>query len=206
MFFGPYEAIAERLKTASAGSSSPVYAAPQFSFTVMVGESSTEQIQTTARLIAARRTRVTFATPTMPFDVEIWADDVGRLLRVNVPSQNLDVVRDDIASVMARRVPISRPNDEQVKLPANGFSLAGTLSKPAHADTRPLPAVVLIGGSGTADRDEPSSACRFSASWRARSPTQGSWCCVTTSAASARAAAASSRRHWPISRTTFVPR
>ena len=154
MFFGPYEAIAERLKTASAGSSIPVYAAPQFSFTVMVGESSTEQIQTTARLIAARRTRVTFATPTMPFDVEIWADDAGRLLRVNVPSQNLDVVRDDIASVMARSVPISRPNDEQVKLPANGFSLAGTLSKPANADTRPLPAVVLIGGSGTADRDE----------------------------------------------------
>jgi pimeloyl-ACP methyl ester carboxylesterase len=154
MFFGPYEAIAERLKTASGGSSIPVYAAPQFSFTVMVGESSTEQIQTTARLIAAKRTRVTFATPTMPFDVEIWTDDAGRLLRVNVPSQNLDVVRDDIASVMARSVPISRPNDEQVKLPANGFSLAGTLSKPANADTRPLPAVVLIGGSGTADRDE----------------------------------------------------
>ena len=153
MFFGPYEAMAERLKTASAGSSIPVYAAPQFSFSVMVGESSTEQIQTTARLIAARRTRVTFATPTMPFDVEIWADDAGRLLRVNVPSQNLDVVRDDIASVMARSVPISRPNDEQVKLPANGFSLAGTLSKPANADTRPLPAVVLIGGSGPADRD-----------------------------------------------------
>ena len=154
IFFGPYEAVAERLKTASAGSTIPVYAAPQFSFTLKVGESSTEQIQTTARLIAARRTRVTFATPAMPFDVEIWADETGRLLRVSVPAQNLDVVRDDIASVTARSVPISRPNDEQVKLPANGFSLAGTLSKPANAGAKPLPAVVLIGGSGTADRDE----------------------------------------------------
>ena len=154
IFFGPYEAVAERLKTASAGSTIPVYAAPQFSFTLKVGESSTEQIQTTARLIAARRTRVTFATPAMPFDVDIWADEGGRLLRVSVPTQDFDVVRDDIASVAARRVPISRPNDEQVKIPANGFSLAGTLSKPANAAAKPLPAVVLIGGSGTADRDE----------------------------------------------------
>jgi uncharacterized protein len=146
IFFGPYEAVAERLKTVSAGSTIPVYAAPQFSFTLKVGESSTEQIQTTARL--------TFATPAMPFDVDIWADEGGRLLRVSVPTQDLDVVRDDIASVAARRVPISRPNDEQVKIPANGFSLAGTLSKPANAAAKPLPAVVLIGGSGTADRDE----------------------------------------------------
>jgi pimeloyl-ACP methyl ester carboxylesterase len=154
VFFGPYEAVAERLKTASAGSSIPVYAAPQLSFSLKVGESSIEQIQTTARLIAARRTRVTFATPVMPFDVDIWADEGGRLLRVSVPTQDLDVVRDDIASVTARRVPISRPNDEQVKIPANGFSLAGTLSKPANAVAKPLPAVVLIGGSGNADRDE----------------------------------------------------
>ena len=154
VFFGPYEAVAERLKTASAGSSIPVYAAPQLSFSLKVGESSIEQIQTTARLIAARRTRVTFATPAMPFDVEIWTDEAGRLLRLSVPSQDLDVVRDDIASVTARSVPISRPNDEQVKIPANGFSLAGTLSKPADAGAKPLPAVVLIGGSGTADRDE----------------------------------------------------
>jgi pimeloyl-ACP methyl ester carboxylesterase len=154
VFFGPYEAVAERLKTASAGSTIPVYAAPQFSFALKVGESSTEQIQTTARLIAARRTRVNLAMPVMPFDVDIWTDEAGRLLRVNVPAQDLDVVRNDIASVSARSVPISRPNDEQVKIPANGFSLAGTLSKPANAGIKPLPAVVLIGGSGTADRDE----------------------------------------------------
>ena len=37
---------------------------------------------------------------------------------------------------------------------ANGFSLAGTVSKPVDAAGKPLPAVVLVGGSGATDRDE----------------------------------------------------
>ena len=64
------------------------------------------------------------------------------------------MVRDDVASVAARQVPVSRSNDEQVRIPGNGFSLAGTLSKPLTAGTGPRPAVVLIGGSGPTDRDE----------------------------------------------------
>src|SRR5207302_2395594 len=60
----------------------------------------------------------------------------------------------DIASVSARQVSISRPNDESVRILANGFSLAGTVSKPAAAAKGPFPAVVLTGGSGQTDRDE----------------------------------------------------
>jgi pimeloyl-ACP methyl ester carboxylesterase len=86
-------------------------------------------------------------------DVEVWGDEAGHLLRLSVPAQNLEVVREDLASVAARRVAISRPNDEQVRVPANGFNLAGTLSKPEGA-TRPLPAVILVAGSGPQDRDE----------------------------------------------------
>jgi hypothetical protein len=73
---------------------------------------------------------------------------------VTIPAQNIDVVREDIASVSTRHVPISRPNDELVKIPANGFSLAGTLSRPAGDSAARLPAVVLVGGSGPTDRDE----------------------------------------------------
>ena len=36
----------------------------------------------------------------------------------------------------SRSVPISRPNDEQVQIPGNGFLLAGTLSRPAQAPAR----------------------------------------------------------------------
>ncbi len=151
-FWGPFEAAAQRLRTLTAGSTIPVYTGA-IVISIEVGESTTEQIQTTERLVQARRTAIKLTTPT-PLDGEIWGDESGHLVRLTIAAQGLDVVREDIASVAARRVTISRPNDEAVKIPANGFTLAGTLSKPAEAAARPLPAVVLIGGSGAVDRDE----------------------------------------------------
>jgi len=55
--------------------------------------------------------------------------------------------------VFSRSVTIYRPNDEPVKIPGNGFVLAGTLSRPAATTEKVLPAVVLVGGSGPSDRD-----------------------------------------------------
>src|SRR5205809_303615 len=86
-------------------------------------------------------------------DADLWTDDAGRMIRFSVPAQSLEVVREDIAAVSSRSVTISRPNDEQVNIPSNGFSLVGTLSRPAQAGGTRLPAVVLVGGSGPADRD-----------------------------------------------------
>jgi uncharacterized protein len=151
--FSPYEALAARLKTAAVDSTFPVYILPQGSLTLRVVDSSTEQIRTAARLIVARRTHVTISTPNVPLDLNIWGDENGRLLRLTVPAQNIDVARGDIASVAARQVTISRPNDELVRILSNGFSLAGTLSKPAAASGAPRSAVILTGGSGPADRD-----------------------------------------------------
>ena len=153
-FFGPYEALAVRLRTAAPGTEIPIYGeGPMVSFSVRVGESAPQQIQTAARLVAARRTHLTLMLTATPIDADLWVDDTGRMIRFSVPAQLLDVVREDIAAVSSRSVPISRPNDELVKIPSNGFSLAGTLSKPAQAAAGRLPAVVLVGGSGPTDRD-----------------------------------------------------
>ena len=152
-FFAPYEALAAQLKNAPAGTEISVYTAPLSSFAVRAGESSPQQIQTTARTIAARRLRVTMSTPSSPIDADIWTDDTGRMIRLSVPAQSLEVVREDIAAVSSRSVPISRPNDEPISIPSNGFSLAGTLSKPSAASATPIPAVVLAGASGPTDRD-----------------------------------------------------
>jgi pimeloyl-ACP methyl ester carboxylesterase len=151
--FAPYEAVAARLRTAAPDTTFAVYVLPQGSLTLKVVDSTTEQIQTSSRLITARRTHVTLSTANMPLDVNIWGDENGRLLRLTVPAQNVDVARDDIASVASRQIVISRPNDERVRIPANGFTLAGTVSKPPAASSSPLPAVVLVGGSGSGDRD-----------------------------------------------------
>jgi pimeloyl-ACP methyl ester carboxylesterase len=152
-FFGPYEAVAARLKTAAVGSDIPIYLVPQTSIRIAVGESSAEQIQTTGRLVNARRTRIALVLPGGRLDADLWTDDAGRMIRFSVPLQSLEVVREDIAAVSSRSVTISRPNDQQVNIPSNGFTLAATVSKPATASAARLPAVVLVGGSGPTDRD-----------------------------------------------------
>jgi hypothetical protein len=152
-FFAPYEALAQRLKTATSGAEIPVYTAPVTSFSVRVGDTSDQQIQTTSRVIAAKRTRLTLQTPGAPLDADLWTDEAGRMIRLSVPAQQLEVVRDDIASVSARSVIISRPNDEQIHIAGNGFTLAGTMSLPKEPIAGKRPAVVLVGGSGPTDRD-----------------------------------------------------
>jgi pimeloyl-ACP methyl ester carboxylesterase len=154
--FGPFEALAVRLRTAAQGSTIAAYQPPTVAFAIAVGDSSTEDIQTASALVHARRTHVTFEPPGLPpVEADVFADEsTGRLLRVSIPAQGLEVVREDVASVTARRVTVSRPNDEAVRIPANGFVLAGTVSRPPEPSTKPLPGVVLVGGSGPADRDE----------------------------------------------------
>ena len=152
-FWGPFEAIAARLRTASAGSTIPVYFLDG-SGRIDVGESSEETIQTPARIVRMRRTFIKVPTADAMLDVEIWGDESGRLARLSIPEQNLDIVREDIASVASRRVLVSRPGDEQVRVPANGFTLAATVSKPAAPADDRLPAIVLVGASGPTDRDE----------------------------------------------------
>jgi hypothetical protein len=103
----------------------------------------------------ARRTAITMMTPGAPVAAEIWTDDNGRLMRVNIPAQGLDIVRNDVASVAVRHVLVSRPGDQEIRIPANGFRLAATISFPsATAGGKHLPAVILVGGAGPADRDE----------------------------------------------------
>jgi uncharacterized protein len=153
-FFAAFEAVSAQLRTLALGATIPAYQGGQPILSIRVGESEIEQIQTVSRRIQARRTRLALTVPGGPeVETELWADESGRLLRFSVPSQTVEFVRDDIASVSTRRVVISRSTDEQVRIPGNGFTLAGTISKPATSAAR-HPAVVLVPGSGPVDRDQ----------------------------------------------------
>ena len=153
-FWGPFEALAQRLKGAAAGSMLSTYNLDDV-VPLAVGRTVDETIDVGGRAVRARRTAVNFDLPGPgSLDADIWADESGRLLRVSIPAQGLEVVREDLASVAARRVTVSRPGDEAVRIPADGFSLAGTLSKPAVASSTPLPAVILSGSANQSDRDE----------------------------------------------------
>jgi len=152
-FYAPYEALAARLRTLQAGAALRAAGLQNF-VSIQVGNSTIEHIQTATELIETKRTHLTLTPRTgMAVEGDLWADQAGRLLRLSVPVQFLDVVREDIASASARQVAVWRPNDEFVKIPSLGFSLAGTLSKPAGLTAGRLPAVVVVGGSGAIDRD-----------------------------------------------------
>jgi pimeloyl-ACP methyl ester carboxylesterase len=157
LIFGAYEAMAARLVSARIGSQFQAFIAPQDAVPVAVNNVVDEAIQVSGRTIAARRWTLHLGNATSSLDMELWTEG-SRLLRLDIPSQMVSVVRDDIATVSARLVTMGRGNDEQTSIPANGFSLAATISKPAVAaadarNTR-LPAVILVSGPNPSDRDE----------------------------------------------------
>jgi len=166
LIFGAYEALAARLATEKVGSQLQVFIAPQDALSAVIHNVTDETIKTPGRVIAARRWTLHMGGGggSAKLEMDVWTEG-SRLLRVDIPTQMLTVLRDDIASVSARLVTMARPNDEEVTIPANGFSLAATISRPvAEAAPTPapgrkpapvrLPAVVLVSGSGPTDRDE----------------------------------------------------
>ncbi len=151
--WGPFEAVAQRLKSAEAGATIAAYSL-QAAFQIQVGPSSDETLQTTTRSTQVRRTRIRMLGGAAPLDAEVWYDKDGHLLRLSIPAQNLEVVREDISSVAVRHVAIVRPGDQERRFRANGFTLAGTVSQPTTTSKGKRPAVILVGGSGPTDRDE----------------------------------------------------
>ncbi|MCX6544874.1 MAG: alpha/beta fold hydrolase [Acidobacteria bacterium] len=157
MFFGAFEALALRLAAVSPGGQLKAYVAPEAEIAIRLDTISDERIQTASRMIVAKRYDITLINPKGTVAAEVWADEGSRLVRFRVPAQGLDVARDDVAAVSSRVERMARPTDEQTRIQASGFTLAATVSKPAAAGTGAairLPAVVLVPGSGPADRDE----------------------------------------------------
>jgi uncharacterized protein len=155
--FAAYEALAARLSTAKTGDELRAYIAPQAEIPVRVGDITAETIRTPERAVAVRRVRLTFQNPGGALQADVWVDDRSRLARFEIPSVSLQVVREELATVTARRETTSHPGDELASIPAAGFTLAATITRPpgpAAAGRLKLPAVVLVGGSGQTDRDE----------------------------------------------------
>ncbi len=163
LIFGAYEALAARLATEKVGAQLQVFIAPQDALSATIHNVADETIKTPGRMIAARRWTLHLGGGSAKLEMDVWTEG-NRLLRLDIPTQMLTVLRDDISSVSARLVTMARANDEEVSIPANGFSLAATMSRPIAAEPAPapgrkpapvrLPAVVLVSGSGPTDRDE----------------------------------------------------
>lgn len=153
-FLGSYAALAKRLQGRIAGSELRAYIAPQAEVTIRLMTAAPERIETPKGMINATRYVMTFNNPPPTGDlvVNLWTDADGGLLRLNIPAQTLEMAREDIASAASRTSAFSIPGDESVQIPSLGFNLAATITM--AKSEKPLPAVILIGGSGPTDRDE----------------------------------------------------
>ena len=72
--------------------------------TIRVTSAAPESIDTPKGRIQATRYGLTFNNPPPAGDlaVNLWADSNGRLLRMNIPTQQVEMAREDIASAASR--------------------------------------------------------------------------------------------------------
>jgi pimeloyl-ACP methyl ester carboxylesterase len=153
--FGSYEVLAVRLSVAAIGAEIPVYVVPQMEVTATVRAISEQTLTGPDGAVPTRRFDLTMQNPGAPVEAIAVIDDKLRLVRFEVPSAGLLVVREDASGVATRTRSARNPTDADVSIPANGFNLAGTLTGPPGVGGRLRhPAVVLVGGARPADRDE----------------------------------------------------
>lgn len=152
LFFGAYEALAQRLVAAGPGASFYAYVAPQADIPVRVVSVENDRVQTGRTVLDLRRHTVAMPGPGGELTMQITSDAQGHLVRLTVPVQSLDIVRDDVAASSSRMLTHSNPTDEPVTIPSEGFNIAGTLTRPKTPASK-NPAVVLLAGSNVTDRD-----------------------------------------------------
>jgi len=159
VFFGAYEGLTRRLAATAAGQDLPVFVGFGAQGSMRLLTTATELVQIGTSTLNVRRYALAYTAPRGATMVHVYADETGSLLRVSIPAQRVDIMRDDLAASTSRTVVYSNPTDEAVNIPSVGFNLGATLTWPASAkgsappSTTRLPAVVLLAGAAANERD-----------------------------------------------------
>jgi pimeloyl-ACP methyl ester carboxylesterase len=161
VFFGAYEALTRRLAAGPPSQELPVFVGFGTQGSMRLLATGAELVQIGTSALDVRRYALAYTSPRGAAVVHVYADQNGALLRVSIPAQRVDIMRDDLASSTSRTVVFSNPTDEAVNIPSLGFNLGATLTWPASAkgsgDGKPaatrLPAVVLLSGAAASERD-----------------------------------------------------
>ena len=152
--FAGYEVLAARLASAATGTEFPTYVPPSGEVKVVLKSVADESIKTPAGVLQMRKFELTAQNPNgSTFPMLVTVDDKARLARLEVAASGLAVVRSDLSGVAVRTLTARNPTDSDVTIPANGFSIAATMTSPPGVGRLRHPAVVLVGGSGPIDRE-----------------------------------------------------
>jgi dienelactone hydrolase len=148
-----YVALARRLvENSEEGAEFRTYVVPQAEIVVRVRAIRAERMQIGTTVLDVRRFELIYGNPSGEVAVALTANNDGEFVRATIPAESLDIVREDVASSTSRTQIYSNPGDEAVIVPAAGFNLGATLTRPTGAAAR-APAVVLLASSGVGDRD-----------------------------------------------------
>jgi pimeloyl-ACP methyl ester carboxylesterase len=153
--FASYVALARRLVGVAAGAELPLYVVPQAQIAVRVASVHDERMQLADTFLDVRRYELVFMNPGGELAASLTASRDGSLIGVGVPAQGMNVLRADLAATTSRTRVFSNPGDEPITIPAAGFNLGATLTRPRTpppASGR-YPAAILLSGSGVDDRD-----------------------------------------------------
>jgi pimeloyl-ACP methyl ester carboxylesterase len=150
--YASYVGLARRLATATEGTELRAFVVPQAEVGIRVSAVASERVQIGTSFLNVRRYELTVANPGGDLTVTLIADEKGSLVRLAIAAGGLDVVREDLAASTSRAEVFSNPGDEAVLIPATGFNIGATITRPKAGAPR-LPAVILLGGSAAADRD-----------------------------------------------------
>lgn len=154
-YYGAYEALAARLSAAAAGAELPLYFAPQREIKATIRTITPETLSGPTGTLNIRKYELAIPSAGTTVTMNVTIDDRARLVRLELPSADAVIVRDDASSVAMRAASTRNPTDSDVSIPANGFVLAGSLTLPPTVAGRlRYPAIVLVGGPGSFDRDE----------------------------------------------------
>jgi pimeloyl-ACP methyl ester carboxylesterase len=160
VFFASYEALARRLATAEPGQEFPAFIGTGAQGTVRLINSDSERVQVGTTSFTVRRYGLALNAPRGVTPLSVYADQSGALVRVSIPGQGVEVMRDDLAAATSRTITHSNPTDEAANIPATGFNLGATLTLPrkgapsgAPAAAAQMPAVILLAGEAANERD-----------------------------------------------------
>jgi pimeloyl-ACP methyl ester carboxylesterase len=150
--FASYVALARRLQAVPPNGSVRAYVAGQGEIEIKIAGVFDERMQLGTSFLNVRRYEMRAVNPAGELPMQLTSTDTGEMLRFSVPSQGLDVLREDVATSTSRTQVYSNPTDEAVIVPTVGFNIGATLTRPTSGAAR-LPVVVLVGGASVNDRD-----------------------------------------------------
>src|SRR5262245_9692358 len=145
--FSPFAVIAHRLATAPETKAMRAYVLPDAEIGVRVTGTTSERLQVGTSFLNVRRYELVMGPLTGDVAVSLTTAEDGSLVRVAIPMQGLDVVREDVASTTSRIQVYSNPGDEALVIPTTGFNIGATITRPKGGPAR-LPAVILLAGAG----------------------------------------------------------